>query len=183
MLRRPARVLLAAVVSLFPALPAQAEVCTDRPGGQYASNHTVCVSSVLKPQGANTYGPENLMGESAAAWCEGSPGGGQGEYIRIAYAEPVTFKTLLIGNGYAKSRRTFRTNLRARTVRIETGDGLSFSTRVKDTDEVQRIRLARVVKTNVVRLTIVDVYGTDKQEDLCMHFFAPDFEEMDRDNQ
>jgi hypothetical protein len=172
--------LLAPAALLLLAAPAYAETCVDRPGGQFADNAKLCVSSVLKPQGANAYGPENLNGDSPGAWCEGAPGTGQGEYIRITFGNTVTFRTLMIGNGYAKSKTAFFNNARARTVRIETGDGLSFAAELKDNDALQNIRLPRVVRSNSVRLTVVDVYGGDKHQDMCMHFFWPNFEEMNR---
>ena len=136
----------------------------------------------IVPQGGNTYGPGNLYRDGAAAWCEGAPGSGRGEYIRILYAEPVRFRSLLIGNGYAKSKQTFFANARARTVRIETADGLSFAAELRDTEAMQTIRLPRVVQTATLRVEIVDVYGGDRHPDLCLHFLSPDFEEMDRQN-
>lgn len=172
--------LLAPAALVLLAAPAWAETCVDRPGGQFADNAKLCVSSVLKPQGANVYGPENLNGANPGAWCEGAPGAGQGEYIRIAFGNTVTFRTLMIGNGYAKSKTAFFNNARARTVRIETGDGLMFAAELGDDDTLQRIRLPRVVKSNAVRLTVVDVFGGDKHQDMCMHFFWPSFEEMNR---
>lgn len=175
--------LLAPAALLLAAPPAWAEVCIDRGAGQYASNHKVCASSVLNPQGANTYGPGNLYREGAAAWCEGAPGSGKGEYIRILYTEPARFRSILIGNGYAKSKQTYFANARARTVRIETADGLRFAAELKDTEEMQTIRLPRAVKTATLRVEIVDVYGGDRHEDLCLHFLSPDFEEMGKENQ
>ena len=172
--------LLPAALVLLGAASVFAEVCIDRGGGQYASNEKLCVSSVLRPQGANTYGPENLRADSVAAWCEGGPGPGQGEYIRIVYSNVVSFRTVVIGNGYAKSKTAFFNNARARTVRIETGDGLAFAAELKDAAEPQRIRLPRVAKTNSLRMTVVNVYGGDKHQDLCMHYFSPNFEGMDR---
>lgn len=175
----PLRLLAPALLLL--ATPAWAEVCADRAGGQY-SNSTVCVSSVLKPQGANKYGPENLAGEGSAAWCEGAPGSGKGEYVRFIFPETVEFRTVLIGNGYGKSKTAFFNNARARTIRIEAG-GVKHAAELKDTDELQKIRLPRAVKTKALRVEIVDVYGGDKHKDLCLHFVAPDFEGMDAENQ
>jgi hypothetical protein len=175
MIRRFAFSALMAVAS-----PAAAEVCVDRPGGQYTDNAKLCVSSVLKPQGANTYGPEHLNGEGTNAWCEGAPGAGKGEYVRILFGNAVRFRTLMIGNGYAKSKTAFFNNARARTVRIETSDGLTFAAEIKDTDQVQTLRLPRMVRTTSLRFEIVDVYGGDKHPDLCMTYVWPNFEEMDR---
>jgi hypothetical protein len=174
--------LLAPAALMLAAAPALAEFCVDRPGGQYTDNAKLCVSSVLKPQGANAYGPEHLNGEGTAAWCEGAPGAGKGEYIRILFGNAVRFRTLMIGNGYAKSKTAFFNNARARTVRIETSDGLRFAAEIKDTDEMQRLRLPRAVRTTSLRFEIVDVYGGDRHQDLCMTFLWPNFEEMDSQN-
>ena len=173
--------LLAPAILCLAATPAWAEVCIDRSGGQY-TNSKLCVSSVLKPQGANKYGPENLAGEAAAAWCEGAPGSGKGEYMRFLFSDTVAFRTVLIGNGYGKSKTAFFNNARARTIRIEAA-GVKFAAELKDTDELQKIRLPRAVKTKALRVEIVDVYGGDKHKDLCLHFVAPDFEGMDSENQ
>ena len=178
----PLRLLAPVALALF-ATPAFAEVCIDKTGGQYADKVRICVSSVLAPQGDNKYGPENLGAEGAVAWCEGAPGPGQGEYIRLIFSNVVSFKTLVVGNGYAKSKTAFFNNARARTVRIETGDGLRFTAVLKDFAEPQKIRLPRVAKTREVRITIVNVYGGDKHKDLCMHYFSPNLEEIDIENQ
>ena len=175
--------LLASATLLFAATPAWAEECIDRGAAQYTSNHKVCASSVLKPQGGNTYGPGNLFRDGEAAWCEGAPGSGRGEYIRILYTEPARFKSILIGNGYAKSKQTFFANVRARTIRIETADGLRFAAELKDTEAMQTIRLPRAVRTATLRVEIVDVYGGDRHQDMCLHFLSPNFEEMDSENQ
>lgn len=156
--------------------PARAEICVDVPPGQFTPNARICASSALKPQGANTYGPENLRDDTDKAWCEGAPGDGQGEYVRIGWAEPVTFNSIIVGNGYQKSREAYLNNARARTVRIETGDGLSFAAELPDGGKHHTIRLPRAVKTDSLRLTIVDVYRGDKHADLCLFYFAPNFE-------
>lgn len=176
------RLFAAAGILLALALPARAEVCIDRGAGQYASNSTLCVSSALAPQTGASYGPENLAGESDRAWCEGAPGDGAGEYVRITYAQPVSFKTLLVGNGYAKSPALYAANARAKTVRIETGDGIRFTAVLPDRGEIHSVRLPRAAKTRTVRLTVVDVYRGEKHRDLCLHFFTPNFEEMDQEN-
>jgi hypothetical protein len=164
-------------IAVALAAAARAEVCVDVPPGQYTPNATVCVSSVLKSQGANTYGPENLRDDTAKAWCEGAPGNGQGEYVRIGWAGPVEFRSIIIGNGYQKNRETYFNNARARTVRIETGDGLSVAAELPDTGARHTIRLPRVAKTNSLRVTIVDAYGGDKYSDLCHFYLSPNFEE------
>ena len=168
--------LLAPAAFLLAASPVLAEECIDRGADQYGANHKVCVSSVLKPQGSNTYGPGNLYRDGAAAWCEGAPGSGKGEYIRFLFAKPVSFKYILIANGYTKSKETFFANARARTVRVE-ADGLIFAAEISDNDLIQTIRLPRQVRTRTLRVEIVDVYDGDKHKDMCLSFLAPNYEE------
>ncbi len=149
----------------------------DVPPGQFTPNATVCASTALKPQRANTYGAENLRDDTGKAWCEGAPGDGRGPYVRIGWAEPVEFRSVIIGNGYRKSRETYFNNARARTVRIETGDGLSIAAELPDAGKHHTIRLPRAVKTTSLRLTIVDVCRGDKYSDLCLFNLSPNFEE------
>ncbi|MGH7005928.1 MAG: NADase-type glycan-binding domain-containing protein, partial [Alphaproteobacteria bacterium] len=89
------RAALIAATLFVLAAPARAEACIDVPPGQTAPNATICVSSVLKAQGANTYGPENLRGDTDKAWCEGAPGDGQGEYVRIGWGQAIEFRSLV----------------------------------------------------------------------------------------
>lgn len=171
--------LLAPAALVLAASPVWAEECIDRRADQFAADHKVCVSSVLKPQGDNTYGPGNLYRDGAAAWCEGAPGSGKGEYIRFIFAKPVSFKYILVGNGYTKSKETFYANARARTVRVET-DGLNFTAQLSDNDLIQTIQLPRQVRTTSLRVEIVDVYDGDKHKDMCLSFLAPNYEETTR---
>lgn len=178
LLLRLSALIAAGVVGLAAA--AHAEVCVDVAPGRFAPNTTICVSSVLKAQGANSYGPENLHGDTDKAWCEGAPGDGQGEYVRFGWAEPVEFRDIVIGNGYQKSRDTYFNNTRARTVRIESGDGLSFAAEIPDSGTHHTIRLPRAVKTNSLRITIVDVHRGDKHADLCLFQISPNFESLNK---
>ena len=157
---------------------ARAEVCVDVLPGQFTPNGTRCVSSVLKSQGANTYGPENLQDDTEKAWCEGAPGDGQGEYVRIAWAGPVEFRSVIIGNGYRKSRETYLNNARARRVRIETGDGVSVTRELPDSGKHHTVKLPRTAKTNSLRVTILEVYRGAKFSDLCLFYRSPNCEEM-----
>jgi len=168
---------LAAVVLAAAASAARAEVCVDVLPGQYAPNATMCASTALKPQGANTYGPENLRDDTEKAWCEGAPGDGQGEYVRITWAGPVEFRSVIIGNGYQKSRETYLNNARARRMRIETGDGISVTRDLPDSGKHHTLRLPRTAKTNSLRVTIVEVYRGAKYSDLCLFYLSPNFEE------
>lgn len=167
----------AAFVASGAAGVAHAEVCMDMTPGQFTPNATICASTALKPQGGNTYGPENLRDDTEKAWCEGAPGDGEGEYIRITYAGPVEFRSVIVGNGYQKTRETYLNNARARRVRIETGDGIDVTRELPDSGKHHTIRLPRAAKTNALRITIVSVYKGAKYADACLFYFSPNFEE------
>ncbi len=90
-------------------------VCWTQGSTQFVSAMHYCVSSVLAPQGSTTYGPRNLAdGNSTTAWCEGAGGSGVGQSVTIRVDEGPAFRRLLIGNGYAKSRRSFARNGRVK---------------------------------------------------------------------
>lgn len=117
-----------AAAALLSAAPAAAEeTCTTVRHGQFFNAMQYCVSSVLAPQGENSYGPANLTGwqaNSAKAWCEGVPGHGIGETITIRIEGAVAFRRLLVGNGYPKSSRTYRNNGRVKTLEITSDTGI-----------------------------------------------------------
>lgn len=163
------------LVVLAPA--AHAEVCVDVPPGQFTPNGTICVSSALKPQGANTYGPENLQDDTGKAWCEDANGDGEGEYVRMGWGGTVEFGSVIIGNGYQKSRQTYLNNARARRVRIETGDGINEVRDLPDSGKHHTLRLSRKAKTSSLRVTILEVYKGAKYADLCLFYVSPNFEE------
>lgn len=84
----------------------------DYPGRQKAR-----ASSVLRPQGGNSYGPENAIDrDPATAWCEGAPGTGEGHWIELTLGplrnqlcEPRGWAVV---PGYAKSAATWKDNAR-----------------------------------------------------------------------
>jgi hypothetical protein len=162
------------------AAPARAETCHSIGPTQYARNFSICASSVLPPQGAVQYGPGNLMRDGGAAWCEGAPGGGEGQWIEQRFGGRVRFRTLLIGNGYNRTPVIYANNGRVRRARIDTSDGVSVTVELRDTGAMQRVRLPRWVSAERVRLTILDIYPGRRDPDTCMHSFLADLEEADR---
>lgn len=167
-------------ILLVASLPAAAaETCYVDPGGQYGKI-TMCVSSVLPPQGANSYGPDHLIGRAEnenTAWCEGVAGPGIGESITEKLDGPYTTRALSITNGYAKSDEAFHGNGRIKSVVIETSRGYKGTATLKDTREPQKVSFPKS-KIAWIKLTIADIYpGT--HADTCVSEFglALDYEE------
>lgn len=173
---------LAILVSVLAfATAAQAETCEYVPmHGQFLDDMTLCASSVLPPQGANTYGPRNLgyLGPDDQAWCEGSPGDGLGESVTLHFRPSVHFRTLYIENGYQKDMASFRNNNRVRRATLRTGDGLVASFELADAYGQQRVVLPRPVTTDWFSLTIESVWPGARWRDTCISFIGPDLEEL-----
>ncbi len=152
------------------------ETCWTGGHAQFFNAIHYCVSSVLAPQGGNSYGPENLeKGDSTKAWCEGVPGNGIGETITIRIEGAVPFRRLLVGNGYGKSPQTYMRNGRVKTVEITADTGFRTIVTLPDRSDIVPLPLPKLAQ-NWVRLKILDVYPGERFADTCMSFVMPDFE-------
>jgi hypothetical protein len=153
-----------------PAL--SAETCIVDHGGQFG-DITLCASSVLPPQGANSYGPEHLIGRAGnenTAWCEGVPGPGIGEFIVEKLDGGYVARSFSITNGYAKSDEAFRSNGRIKSAAIETSRGYRAIVTLKDTREPQSVKFPKS-KISWLKLTIADVYP-GAHADTCVSQFS-----------
>ena len=130
-----------------------------------------CVSSVLKPQGANTYGPDNLRLADDKSWCEGVAGEGVGEWITISFPfKDVTVKKITITNGYGKSAKSFAENSTAKRIELTTKEGVKESKlNLPDTSEPETWVFDKSFTTSEIKLTITDVYGKKKYQDTCIN--------------
>ena len=147
------------------------EVCHSY--GTQLGDFSLCVSSVLSPQGKNSYGPEHLLGTSDGAWCEGVSGPGAGQSVTFRSKPANTVGTVMITNGYAKDEKAFRNNGRVKQARIETSAGYKSEITLKDEQRPQQIKL-KPGRVEWIRLTIVDVYpGAGKDQDTCLSMFSP----------
>ena len=167
--------LLLAAAAAFAATPARAETCHAFEG-QFAKV-SICVSSVLAPQAGTTYGPDHLMGNGDAAWCEGVPGPGVGQSVTIHHASPQLMRTINIIPGYSKSDETWRNNGRVKKALIETDRGVKQTVTFKDARGVQNIVIPKG-KVTWVKLTILDVYPGARGSDTCMSEFLTNLEEL-----
>lgn len=139
----------------------------------------LCASSVLPPQGANTYGPAQALDfDASTAWVEGAPGNGEGEWLQVGFGSPTTFQSIFIVNGYAKDRQAFRANGRVREAHIETADGIDLRVTLKDEMATQEVRLPRKSTSPWLRLGIASVYPGARWQDTAISELWVGFEEF-----
>ncbi len=169
-------VMLVVLGSATTPMQALAQEACHSYGTQYG-DFRICVSSVLPPQGKNTYGPDHLNGASDGAWCEGAPGAGQGESVTFHQKPANMIGTVMVINGYAKTERTFRDNGRVKRVRIETSGGDRRDVTLQDHRRPQAIKL-KPARVAWIRLTIVDVYPGARHQDTCISMVSPGIEEF-----
>lgn len=156
---------------------ARAETCVDLGATQYVDNLRYCVSSVLAPQGRNTYGPQNLFDwDRTTAWCEGVSGAGVGETLSVYIEGGGPFRRFFIMNGYQKSEAVFLDNARPRTIEVSTDTGLTFRTTLPDGRQEMMVQMPAVGIYRALHVRIVDVYKGQKYEDTCMTELVPDHE-------
>lgn len=151
-------------------------ICWTLGATQFVAAMHYCVSSVLAPQGQATYGPRNLAdGNSNTAWCEGVEGAGVGQELTIRVNEGPAFRRMLIGNGYAKSRKAFTENGRVKTLEITTDSGVTTTVDLIDQANALPVYLPEPAR-RWVRLKIVEVYPGERFADTCLHLVTPDYE-------
>jgi hypothetical protein len=168
-------------LAAMPVQPPPAPTATERtalrpqrpsaPGESCARNgrETYCVSSVLKPQFGNSYGPENLFsGPASSAWVEGRQGNGVGEWITVEFEGLRTVRSILARNGYQKSEDIFGKNNRVRHLRAMFSQGESHTLTLQDRIGSETLTLPQPVKAYWVKFIIDDVWGSNKYTDTAM---------------
>ncbi len=89
----------------------------------------VKASSTLPNMGNVNYKPENVLdGKGETAWCKGTPGSGEGQWLQfnLKSKKPGQYchlEGIAIAPGYAKNQKTYRENGRVRKVRVTDCDG------------------------------------------------------------
>ncbi len=171
-----------AILGVGFAQPALAKTCVHKNiQTELIDGMGYCVSSVLPSQGAGTYGPENMVGnspKSSGAWCEGVHGDGKGEWIEQSFRPALPVRSIIVLNGYQKSNAAFSTNGRVRGVRITTSNGTVVETDLRDVQGEQIVRLPDWEDLSGVRLTILSTYPGSKYTDTCITHIWADIEEM-----
>jgi len=141
------------------------------PGESCARNgdETYCVSSVLRPQFGNSYGPQNLFaGSTGDAWVEGRDGNGVGEWVTIEFDGLRLVKSITVRNGYQKSSDIFRKNNRVRQLRVMFSQGETQTFSVPDRLGQEQFNLAKPVKAYWMKFIIDDVWAGNKYTDTAL---------------
>lgn len=149
-------------------------------GTELVDDVTICASSVLHPSKVSSYVPSNLdyiSQGSKTAWCEGRQGNGVGEWFEFQIKPGATLKSIVLFNGYQKSKKAFRENARARNVTIQTDSGLRILVPLKDVMGGQTIKFQNWHELKRIRVTINNVYSGSKYSDLCISGLKIDFEQ------
>ena len=164
-------------------------------------------SSTLPASRAIRYDAENLRNDThreegggirATTWCEGTPGYGIGERIRMSITtkaeiegrdDEIRFRSLLIVNGYAKDAATWKNNTRVKVLRLYVGDrhwcDLHLEDVIKpqifnfpDGLQIYPVKSGRKIQTGGFRtdlsFEIMEVYPGDKFNDTCITGIALD---------
>jgi hypothetical protein len=161
--------------SLAPKQPeAERAVRPPRPGtpGESCARNgyeTYCVSSVLKPQFGNSYGPDNLFaGSESAAWVEGRPGQGIGEWITIEFESMRTVRSIVVRNGYQKSNDIFQKNNRVRQLRAVFSQGETQTLILQDRFGSELLSFPKPIQAYWVKFIIDDVWAGNKYTDTAI---------------
>ena len=101
-------------------------------------------------------------------WVEGVRGSGSGESLTLWFNGTKDVDVLSLRLGYARSAELYYYNNRPRTIRFEFSDGRQADYVFGDINQEQIIQLSETVRTNYVKLTILDVYPGDCS-DTCIY--------------
>lgn len=130
--------------------------------------NSASASSVLKATSTINYGATNLLdGDLTTAWNEGAEGPGVGEWVRLAFTEPVVLARVEIANGYQKDSERFRGNARVKSLKLEYSSGTTQLIDLLDTEDFQSVTTVRK-STEWIKLTIVSVYPDYEWEDAAL---------------
>ena len=137
-------------------------------GNQDFSGLVADASTELKETTITHYAQRVLDGKLETAWCEGVKGVGVGEWIRISNATEKELEIIAIEikGGYQADQKRLENNGCPTEVLIECEGGYSQKAEFYDYDAV--FLLDMPVKTDWVKLTILDAMPGEKYEDTCI---------------
>lgn len=153
------------------AAPRFRGACSAGPG-----DVSYCATSVLPPQGRNSYDQTKLFdGKPATAWVENHPDSGLGETISLVFGRERQVAGLDILNGYSKDDRTWSNNSRVRGATITLSDGRSFAIELPDARDMNRFEFNRPISTGSIEIRIDSVYRGTKYADTAISELYPVF--------
>jgi hypothetical protein len=135
-----------------------------------------CATSVLPPQGKNSYDPSMLFdGKPATAWVENDPESGLSQTITLDFGRERQVAGFDILNGYSKDERTWANNSRVRGATLTLSDGKSFDIELPDVRDLNRFEFNRPVSTASIAIRLDSVYRGSKYADTAISELYPVF--------
>jgi hypothetical protein len=135
------------------------------------SNYDVVASSTLAPEGDRTFDAENVKGNSIAAWSEGAPGPGIGEWLEFRPKVSKPLDVLFIKPGYHSDTRPelFEVNARPKRIRVEINGEHVQHFDIPDSQDVFECEIKGYRKPAAkVRIVFEEVWPGSQFEDLCV---------------
>lgn len=135
-----------------------------RKASDAVSSASVFASSTVAPTTKHNYEPRNIVdGSTSTAWCSH---GGKGNWVEIQFIDEVDTEGMYIVPGYGANSQAFLRNNRIKSANIELSSGKSFTVNFLDQPDRQEVRINEATKS--VRITILDVYPGNKDNDSCI---------------
>ncbi|MGE0503491.1 MAG: caspase family protein [Rhizobiaceae bacterium] len=137
-----------------------------------------CATSVLAPQGKNSYGTDMLFDANrATAWVESDDDAGIGQSIVLQFDDERVVSGIDILNGYDKDEKTWTNNSRVRGATVALSSGATFQIELPDVRDYNRFTFSRPVKTRSLSITIDSVYRGARFADTAISELYPLFED------
>jgi hypothetical protein len=137
------------------------------------SEINIKASSILAPQGTNTYDARNAHnGTLNTAWVEGVKGYGIGQFIEYTFGKnnpPVT--SIIIFNGYVKSDKAWKDNSRIKRLKMYVNGKPYAFLDLQDSKAEQRFEIGSLQNKAgelVLKFEIMDVYKGLKWDDTVL---------------
>jgi hypothetical protein len=143
-----------------------------------SSDFDVQASSELQENNIK-YSVENCLNENELIpWAEGSSENGIGEYITFIPQHEIIFSNIpiVISNGFIDYNRNYlyEYNNRIKKIRIynvDQNEYLDFN--IEDTPNYQEIWVSFNNKISKIKVEILEVYQSERYNDLCINLFKP----------
>lgn len=153
-------------------------------GGSVSS---ITSSSELPQDGQNTYTAQNAHDfDHTTAWIEGKESYGIGESITYTidfredelYQGGLGIHTLIIANGYKKSKKAWQANSRIKKLRMYINNKPSYDILLKDSFEIQTVSIDTLMfprdKETEITFEIREVYEGTKYKDTALSILVFD---------
>lgn len=140
----------------------------------------VKASSELPAARGITYAAKNAHDfDPRTAWVEGVGGDGEGEYLEYTflfdqpdYDGRLGITTVILSNGYKKSRELWRANSRVKKMKMYVDGKARAFIDLLDRHEVQTIEIGKIMfppkKRTVIRFEILEVFPGEKYQDTAI---------------